>query len=208
MCLPSCGTLRQGLIVPHNSVFKLVAKGTAEEKIIQAGKRKLVLDHLIVQSLQAEADDAQDVESILQFGAKDLFEQGEGESESDIKYNDADIDKLLDRVETADVRSPARAGTKTFAFARIWERTNDSLREVSDETENLADAEDQRSFWNNSELGSPLTPENISHIIALFHCDSSSSTERRRPRSESRCGGSDGTGSPSKGAGTRHTQNR
>jgi chromodomain-helicase-DNA-binding protein 4 len=47
------------------------------------GKKKLVLDHLIVQKLGDE-DEMDDIQGILTFGAKALFENP-GESASDIK---------------------------------------------------------------------------------------------------------------------------
>lgn len=54
-------------------VFTLMMKSTAEEKIIQNGKKKLVLDHLIVQKMDDD-ESGGDVQSILSFGAKALFE--------------------------------------------------------------------------------------------------------------------------------------
>jgi hypothetical protein len=44
------------------------------ERIMQIGKKKLVLDHLIVQKMDDEDSVGEDVQSILTFGAKALFE--------------------------------------------------------------------------------------------------------------------------------------
>lgn len=41
---------------------------------MQAGKKKLVLDHLIVQKMDDDENDSNDLKSILTFGAKALFE--------------------------------------------------------------------------------------------------------------------------------------
>jgi len=41
---------------------------------MQIGKKKLALDHLIVQSMENEAENSDDVQSILLYGAKALFE--------------------------------------------------------------------------------------------------------------------------------------
>lgn len=73
-------------------VFKLMVKGSAEgelarvqslatsnfatDKIMQTGKKKLVLDHLIVQKMDDEDGPKEDVQSTLLFGAKALFEEG------------------------------------------------------------------------------------------------------------------------------------
>lgn len=49
------------------------------ERIMQVGKKKLALDHLIVQSMglmENEAETSDDVQSILLYGAKALFEPG------------------------------------------------------------------------------------------------------------------------------------
>ena len=49
------------------------------ERIMQTGKKKLVLDHLIVQKMDDD-DGKEDVQNILMFGAQALFEGGGGES--------------------------------------------------------------------------------------------------------------------------------
>lgn len=54
-------------------VFTFMIKNSAEEKMIQSGKRKLVLDHLIVQKMDDE-DSGNNVESMLSYGARALFE--------------------------------------------------------------------------------------------------------------------------------------
>ena len=43
---------------------------------MQNGKKKLVLDHLIVQKMDDGGNDTEDVKSILMYGAKALFEEG------------------------------------------------------------------------------------------------------------------------------------
>lgn len=53
------------------------------ERIMQTGKKKLVLDHLIVQKMDDD-DDTEDVKSILMFGAQTLFEEGGDQSSRDI----------------------------------------------------------------------------------------------------------------------------
>ena len=49
------------------------------ERIIQTGKKKLVLDHLIVQKIN-EDEDGNNVQSMLTFGAKALFDESNQES--------------------------------------------------------------------------------------------------------------------------------
>lgn len=61
------------------------------EKILAAGKKKLVLEHLIVSRMNMEERETEEIENILQFGAKQLFEEGDGESANDIRYSDVDV---------------------------------------------------------------------------------------------------------------------
>ena len=55
---------------------------TVLERIMQNGKKKLVLDHLIVQKMDDDQDE--DVKSILMFGAQALFEEGADQSDKEI----------------------------------------------------------------------------------------------------------------------------
>ncbi|GAC99489.1 hypothetical protein PHSY_007091 [Pseudozyma hubeiensis SY62] len=112
-------------------VFTLMCKATAEERIIQAAKRKMMLDHLIVQNLDKEDETPVELESILKFGSQALFaEGGTEESERDVRYSDEDLDSLLRRREDAvedddkihEVDAEQGGGPKeTFSFARVWE---------------------------------------------------------------------------------------
>lgn len=61
------------------------------ERIIQTGKKKLVLDHLIVQKINDD-DDNNDVQSMLTFGAKALFD------ESNEENRDINCKYILDQV--------------------------------------------------------------------------------------------------------------
>lgn len=129
--------------------FKLMGKDTCEEKILQTGKRKLVLDHVIIQRMEAGDDDADDVESILQFGARELFQQSEAALDANIRYTDEEIDNLLERTR-ADAAEAANKGEEsskkadaTFAFARIWEAKSSALATI--QAENVAtNAEEHR----------------------------------------------------------------
>lgn len=50
---------------------------------MQTGKKKLILDHLIVQKMDDD-DGKEDVQNILMFGAQALFENAGGESLKEI----------------------------------------------------------------------------------------------------------------------------
>ncbi|KAJ7492793.1 SNF2 family DNA-dependent ATPase [Mycena latifolia] len=113
-------------------VFKLMVKDSAEERIVQVGKKKLVLDHLIVQKMDDDDDGGDDVQSILTFGAQALFEADAGAR--DIIYTDTDIDKLIDKTEQeAEPEQTNEEGALSFSFAKIWAAEKDSLEEVVEE---------------------------------------------------------------------------
>ncbi|KAG9018869.1 hypothetical protein FRB90_008806 [Tulasnella sp. 427] len=120
-------------------VFKFMIKGAAEERIVQAGKRKLVLDHLIVQKMDDE-EGAEDVETILSFGAKALFE----EDSADARYTDQDVNNLIDKLEQQEPEPPTAAGhtAMKFDFAKIWESSTNNLGEVVEE-----DMQESNSYW-------------------------------------------------------------
>ena len=58
-------------------IFRLVSAGTIEEEILERAKRKMVLDHLVIQQLKGngtKSNTAGDLQAILKFGAKSLFD--------------------------------------------------------------------------------------------------------------------------------------
>ena len=61
---------------------------------MQTGKKKLVLDHVIVQKMD-EKETGEDVSSILSFGARALFEQ-DGQENKDITCASMISSHLLD----------------------------------------------------------------------------------------------------------------
>jgi hypothetical protein len=55
---------------------------------VQVGKKKLVLDHLIVQKMDDDDENGgEDVKSILTYGAQALFESDQSQAERDINCN-------------------------------------------------------------------------------------------------------------------------
>uniref|UniRef100_A0A0W0FGI3 Putative SNF2 family DNA-dependent ATPase n=1 Tax=Moniliophthora roreri TaxID=221103 RepID=A0A0W0FGI3_MONRR len=117
-------------------VFKLVVKDSAEERIMQIGKKKMVLDHLIVQKMEDEDDAGGDLQSILMYGAKALFDEEKEGSNKDIVYSETDIDNLIEKTEKeGDAEEAPKEGALTFSFAKIWTSDKDRLEEVHDEEE-------------------------------------------------------------------------
>ncbi|KAI0322695.1 hypothetical protein OF83DRAFT_1092474 [Amylostereum chailletii] len=123
-------------------VFKLMAKDTAEERIIQTGKKKLVLDHLIVQKMDDD-DGAADVQSILTYGAKTLFDE-ENQAMREIVYTDHDLDNLIEKTETEVTPEEPGEAAQSFSFAKIWTADKDAFEDIPDEG---VDGHDEPDSW-------------------------------------------------------------
>ncbi|KAF9903864.1 hypothetical protein EC991_003241 [Linnemannia zychae] len=105
-------------------VLKFMTRNSAEERIVQIGKKKMILDHLIVERMEDENLDPVDVESILKFGAKALFEE-EATTNEDVKYDDAALEALLDRSKIVRNAEDENGESKVggFGFAKVWTET-------------------------------------------------------------------------------------
>lgn len=108
-------------------VFQLMTRSSPEEKIMQIGKKKMALDHVLIEAMEQDDDAGMALESILRHGAAALFDD---EAEADIMYQDADIDKLLDRSQIESTKtSDAQSAESQFSFARIWANDKAALEE-------------------------------------------------------------------------------
>jgi hypothetical protein len=102
----------------------------------------MVLDHLIVESLD-NSEEKLEVEKLLLHGLKALFEDT---GEKDIKYDDADIDRLLDRTQIEQtVEEPTEEGVLgSFKTARIWANSTAQLEDLPEESANLLEI----GYWD------------------------------------------------------------
>lgn len=99
-------------------------------------------DHLIIQRIDAK-DESEDVEGILQYGAKAIFDDKEAEANA-IKYTDADVETLLAR--SAEPLPEAEANSAgAFAHAKIWEKSGKLEDVVVPEEEQTDD--NMHGFW-------------------------------------------------------------
>ncbi|GAM91012.1 hypothetical protein ANO11243_090590 [Dothideomycetidae sp. 11243] len=115
--------------------FQIVTRSSAEEKIVQMGRTKIALDHILIEQMDAEDASEKDLTSILTYGAAELFED-EGDKET--KYDPAEIDKLLDRSQIENTKAGEdQSAESQFSFARIWANNNleDSLPAAEAQTE-------------------------------------------------------------------------
>lgn len=108
--------------------FQLMTRASVEEKIMQMGRKKMALDHVVVEQLDADNPEDQDVESILKFGAAELF--NDNNADHDIRYDDASIEKLMDRSQLENTKTSTDDSAELqFSFARIWANDTGTLQE-------------------------------------------------------------------------------
>jgi chromodomain-helicase-DNA-binding protein 4 len=127
-------------------VFQLMTRGSVEEKIMQVGKRKMALDHVLIERMDQDDDAGMDLESILRHGAEALFK--EDSKEEDIIYDSTSVDRLLDRSQAEDTKtSDDKSAESQFSFARIWANDKNALEEkLATEEETGVNSPDP-SFW-------------------------------------------------------------
>jgi chromodomain-helicase-DNA-binding protein 4 len=115
--------------------FQLMTRASVEEKIIQMGRKKMALDHVVVEQLDADDADDHDVESILKFGAAELFK--DDNADQDIRYDENSIEKLLDRSQIENTRTNADddSAEAQFSFARVWANDKGTLQNDLDTPE-------------------------------------------------------------------------
>ena len=115
--------------------FQLVTRTSAEEKMMQIGRGKIALDHILIDQMDVEDASEQDLQSILAHGAAELFSDG---GDKDVRYDAAEVDKLLDRSQIEDTKSGEdKSAESQFSFARVWANNNleDSLPTAEAETQ-------------------------------------------------------------------------
>ncbi|XP_074489112.1 chromodomain-helicase-DNA-binding protein 2 isoform X3 [Sebastes fasciatus] len=96
------------------NIYRLVTKGTVEEDIIERAKKKMVLDHLVIQRMDTTGRtvldnnssgntsnsnpfNKEELTAILKFGAQELFKEAEGEES---EPQEMDIEEILRLAET------------------------------------------------------------------------------------------------------------
>jgi chromodomain-helicase-DNA-binding protein 4 len=110
-----------------------MTKDSAEEKIVQIGRKKMALDQALIESMDAEDDIGVDLESILRHGAEALFND---DDRNDIHYDSASVDKLLDRTQVENTKTDnEKTAESQFSFARVWANDKGALTEDVENTD-------------------------------------------------------------------------
>ncbi|XP_064961860.1 CHD3-type chromatin-remodeling factor PICKLE-like [Musa acuminata AAA Group] len=79
-------------------IYRLITRGTIEERMMQMTKKKMILEHLVVGRLKAQNVNQEELDDIIRYGSKELFVDESDEAKSrQIHYDDSAIDRLLNR---------------------------------------------------------------------------------------------------------------
>jgi len=109
-------------------VFQLMTRDSAEEKIMQIGRKKMALDHVLIERMDREDDAGEDLESILRHGAQALFE--DDSTVEEIVYDSASVDRLLERSHIENTKtSDEKSAESQFSFARVWANDKGSMED-------------------------------------------------------------------------------
>ena len=110
-------------------VFQMMTCASAEEKVMQIGKKKLALDHIMIEQMGVDDDAGVDLESILKHGTEALFKD---DNTQDIKYDSASVDRLLDRSQAEDTQTDNnKTAESQFSFARVWANDKNNLEKLN-----------------------------------------------------------------------------
>ncbi|XP_041464759.1 chromodomain-helicase-DNA-binding protein 2-like isoform X3 [Lytechinus variegatus] len=183
------------------NIYRLVTKDTVEEEIIERAKRKMVLDHLVIQrmdttgrtvlsksSSQASRDapfSKEELTAILKFRAEELFKEPDGE-ESELP--EMDIDAILERAETREQEEPGGAGEELLSqfkvanFAATEEHEEDQGKDWEDiipasERSKMEEEEKQKE-----EMALYLPPRIRKQVNRMTYHDSDSEASFSRKR--------------------------
>ncbi|KAH7011661.1 PHD/FYVE-zinc-finger like domain-containing protein [Ilyonectria destructans] len=99
--------------------FQIVTKDSVEERIMQVGRKKMALDHALIESMDDDDLAGDDLESILKHGAQALFD--ENYQKKAIHYDSASVANLLDRTQMEEPKSTDEGSVEAqFAHTRVW----------------------------------------------------------------------------------------
>lgn len=136
-------------------IYRLITRGTIEERMMQMTKKKMVLEHLVVGRLKAQNINQEELDDIIRYGSKELFadENDEAGKSRQIHYDDAAIDRLLDR-EQVGVEETTVEDDEDDGFLKAFKVANfeyiDEVEAVAEEEAQKA-AEESKSNMSNSE---------------------------------------------------------
>ncbi|XP_044477866.1 protein CHROMATIN REMODELING 5-like isoform X2 [Mangifera indica] len=128
------------------NIYRFVTSKSVEEDILERAKKKMVLDHLVIQKLNAEGRlekkeakkgsyfDKNELSAILRFGAEELFKEDRNDEESKKRLLSMDIDEILERAEKVEeTEAQGEQGNELLSAFKVA---------------NFCSAEDDGTFWS------------------------------------------------------------
>ncbi|KAG6605931.1 Protein CHROMATIN REMODELING 5, partial [Cucurbita argyrosperma subsp. sororia] len=128
------------------NIYRFVTSRSVEEDILERAKKKMVLDHLVIQKLNAEGRlekkeakkgigfDKNELSAILRFGAEELFKEDKNDEDSKKRLQSMDIDEILERAEKVEEKeAEGEEGHELLGAFKVA---------------NFCSAEDDGSFWS------------------------------------------------------------
>lgn len=132
-------------------VYRLVTLNSIEESIVEIAKQKLLLDHVVVESMNKP--NVKQLESMLKTGIGRLFVE---ETPQRLEYDEPAIELLLDRSPVSGCATPVGSSTESmdsdgnevdkarvsifneevFGNARVWEADDDAWKKLIPDTNN------------------------------------------------------------------------
>ncbi|KAI3840501.1 hypothetical protein MKX03_000788 [Papaver bracteatum] len=129
------------------NIYRFVTSKSVEEDILERAKKKMVLDHLVIQKLNAEGRlekketkkggslfDKNELSAILRFGAEELFKEDNNDEENKKRLLSMDIDEILARAEKVESKAAeAEEGGELLSAFKVA---------------NFGSTEDDGTFWS------------------------------------------------------------
>ncbi|XP_054799875.1 protein CHROMATIN REMODELING 5 isoform X2 [Prosopis cineraria] len=177
------------------NIYRFVTSKSVEEDILERAKKKMVLDHLVIQKLNAEGRlekkeakkggglfDKNELSAILRFGAEELFKEERNDEESKTRLLSLDIDEILERAEKVEEKeAEGEQGHELLSAFKVANFCND---------------EDDGSFWSRwikpdaiaqaEEALAPRAARNIKSYAEANQSERSSKRKKKEPEPSER----------------------
>ncbi|XP_051120331.1 protein CHROMATIN REMODELING 5 isoform X2 [Andrographis paniculata] len=168
------------------NIYRFVTSKSVEEDILERAKKKMVLDHLVIQKLNAEGRlekkeakkgstfDKNELSAILRFGAEELFKEDKNDEESKKRLLSMDIDEILERAEKVEDKVTEEEGHELLSAFKVA---------------NFCSAEDDGSFWSRmikpeavSQAEDALAPRAARNIRSYAEVNPTERTNKRKKK--------------------------
>ncbi|KAL3656097.1 hypothetical protein CASFOL_000493 [Castilleja foliolosa] len=138
-------------------IYRLVARGTIEERMMQMTKKKMILEHLVVGKLKTQNINQEELDDIIKYGSQELFADDNDElvKSRQIHYDDTAIDRLLNRDQVGDEEA-SLDDEEDDGFLKAFKVANFEYVEEAELAEEDAPVppEENKASVNNSERAS------------------------------------------------------